>query len=82
MVSLTDIPATNPLTGRDVSISGASMTFGGGVMVYPSQAFAIDLGLNVNSGQFTTLTVDNTSQTGFDVDATSTRINVGVAWWP
>lgn len=82
VVSLTDIPASNPLTGRDVSISGTSVTFGGGVMIYPSQAFAVDLSVAVNGGQFTTLTVDNTSQTGFGVDATSTRINVGFAWWP
>lgn len=82
VVSLTDIPAANPLSGRDVSISGTSVSFGGGVMIYPSQAFAVDLGVAVNGGQFTTLTVDNTSQTGFAVDATSTRINVGFAWWP
>lgn len=81
-VSLSDIPAGNPLSGREVSISGTSLTFGGGVMIYPSQAFAVDLSVAVNGGQFTTLTVDNTSQTGFDIDSTSTRINVGFAWWP
>lgn len=82
VVSLSDIPAGNPLSGSEVSLSGTSLTFGGGVMIYPSQAFAVDLGVAVNGGQFTTITVDNTSQTGFDLDSTSTRFNVGFAWWP
>ncbi len=82
VVSLTDIPASNPISGQDVSISGGALTIGGGVMLYPSESFAVDIGMLFSGGEFTTLRVGGTSQSGFDVDASSSRFNLGVAWWP
>jgi hypothetical protein len=80
-VSVTD-PVVNGVERNDVTFSGAGLSFGGGVDIYFSESFALDLQLLWTGGEFTTLTVDNVSVTGFDVDATSTRFNVGLAWWP
>lgn len=82
IVSVSDIPATSPLSGNDVSFSGGSLTLGGGVMLYVNETLAFDLGLLFGGGKFTEITVDNTTQTGFDIDAQSRRFNLGVAWWP
>ncbi len=82
VVSVSDIPVTSPLSGNDVSFSGGSLTLGGGVMLYVSETLAFDLGLLFGGGKFTEITVDNTTQTGFDIDAQSRRFNLGVAWWP
>lgn len=78
-VSISDIGGN---TGVDGSISGGAFTFGGGIMIYPSQGFAIDISALASAGQFTTLTVGGTSQAGFDIDASSTRFSAGIAWWP
>jgi Outer membrane protein beta-barrel domain len=82
VVSITDIPLANPASGEDVSISGGSFSLGGGFMLYPSESLAFDIGVISTGGQFTTLTVGSTSQSGFDVDANSSRFNLGVVWWP
>lgn len=51
-------------------------------MLYVNETLAFDLGLLFGGGKFTEITVDNTTQTGFDIDAQSRRFNLGVAWWP
>ena len=78
-VSISDIGGN---VGTDGSISGGGFTFGGGIMIYPSQAFAVDISALFTQGQYTTLTIGGTSQTGFDVDSSSNRFAVGIAWWP
>lgn len=78
-VSISDIGGN---TGTEGSISGGGFTLGGGIMIYPSQAFAVDISALFTQGQYTTLTVGGTSQTGFDVDSSSNRFSVGIAWWP
>lgn len=78
-VSIADIGGN---TGTEGSISGGGFTLGGGIMIYPSQAFAVDISALFTQGQYTTLTVGGTSQTGFDVDSSSNRLSVGIAWWP
>jgi hypothetical protein len=81
-VSVTDIPAASPISGQDVSLSGGSLTFGGGFMLYAAESFAFDIGALFSGGNFTTLTVDGLSESGFDVKASSSRFNLGVVWWP
>lgn len=82
VVSVSDIPASNPLSGEDVSLSGGAFTFGGGLMLYAKQTLAFDLGLLFSGGEFTDVTVGNTTVTGFDADADSSRFNIGIVWWP
>lgn len=78
-VSISDIGGN---IGTDGSISGGGFTFGGGIMIYPSQGFAVDLSALVTAGQYTTFTVGGTSQAGFDIDSQSNRFLVGIVWWP
>ena len=80
-VSVQD-PIVDNVQREEVEISGGGLTLGGGVDIYFAETFALDLQLLWTGGEFNTLRVDNVSATGFDVDATSARFNVGVAWWP
>lgn len=66
----------------EVELSGGGLTLGGGLAVHLSEAFSLDAELLWTGGEFTTLRVDNVSVSGFDVDATSGRFNLGVSWWP
>ena len=69
-------------SASDVSFTGASLTLGGGIDFYFTETFALDLALLWSSGKFDTLHVGNASLSGFDIDAKSTRFNIGVVWWP
>lgn len=80
-VSVQD-PIVDNVQRQEVEISGGGLTLGGGVDFYFTQTFALDVQLLWTGGEFNTLRVDNVSATGFDVDATSARFNLGVAWWP
>lgn len=80
-VSVTD-PVFNNNPVEEVTFSGAGVTLGGGVDIYLSESWAIDLQLLWTGGEFTTLRVDNVSVSGLNFEAQSSRFNVGVMWWP
>ena len=75
-------PVVDNIAVNEVSISGAGITVGGGVDFYFSESWALDVQLLWTGGEFTTVRVDNVSVSGLDIDAQSTRFNVGVSWWP
>ena len=81
-VQVTGLPPESALGGDEVEFPGGAFTFGGGVMLYVGQTFAFDLGLLFSGGEFTDIRVGQTTQGGLDVDASSSRFNLGVAWWP
>jgi len=66
----------------EASISGGSFTLGGGLDVYLSESLALDLQLLWSGGEFTRLKVENVTVDGFDLDARSARLNLGLTWWP
>jgi opacity protein-like surface antigen len=66
----------------EVELSGISFSGGGGIAVHLTEAWALDVGLLLTGGEFSTLRVDNVSVSGLDFDASSTRLNLGVRWWP
>ncbi|MEN8374559.1 MAG: outer membrane beta-barrel protein [Gemmatimonadota bacterium] len=66
----------------DTNFNGAAFTVGGGLSVYVKQSFALDAGLRVSGGEFTEVEVGQVSVGGLNIDATSTRLGVGVVWWP
>lgn len=80
-VSVSDAKV-NGSSAKDVSITGSSLSLGGGLDFYFSEHWALDVALLWSGGKFTTLKADNVSVTGFDVDANSSRFNIGVVWWP
>lgn len=67
---------------RDLEISGAGLTAGGGLLVFFHPQWAFDADLKFTAGEFSTIRYGNVSVEGFEIDATSTRFNVGVSWHP
>lgn len=80
-VSVSD-PIVDGTARNEVTLSGAGVTLGGGIDFYFSRTLALDVQLLWTGGEFTTLKIDNVSVSGFDIDADSSRFNVGIAWWP
>ena len=66
----------------DVSFNGGGLSGGGGLSVYLTETLALDLQLMWTGGEFTEIEVGNQSLSGLDIDAQSTRLDLGVVWWP
>jgi opacity protein-like surface antigen len=79
------VSVSNPIVEgtprNELRLEGAGLTFGGGLAFYFAESFALDLALLWTGGEFRTVRVDNVSVGGFDFDANSSRLNLGVAWW-
>jgi opacity protein-like surface antigen len=71
----------NSETG-DLSVSGAGFTFGGGLNYHVSPRFALTTGLRWTVGEFSQVKFNNVSVDGLEVDATTTRFNLGFVWYP
>lgn len=67
---------------RDLELSGAGLTAGGGLLVFFRPQWAFDADLKFTAGEFSTIRYGNVSVEGLEIDATSTRFNVGVSWHP
>lgn len=75
------IVAGNPET--DVSVFGGAFSLGGGILFYFSQTWSMDLQVMWSGGEFTQIEVDGvTADLPNAIDAQSTRLNIGVSWWP
>jgi len=66
----------------DVSFLGGSFTLGGGVSLYFNQKLAADLQLQWSSGQFDEVKVNDVTVSDLNIDAKTTRFNIGLSWWP
>jgi hypothetical protein len=66
----------------DVGFYGGAFTLGGGILFYFNQTLALDLQLLWSGGRFTDIRVDNVTVSGLEIDATSSRLNIGIDWWP
>lgn len=74
-------PVVDGTPRGELSLEGAGLTLGGGISFYFVESFALDLALLWTGGEFRTVRVDDVSVGGFDFDARSSRLNLGVAWW-
>jgi hypothetical protein len=69
----------------DVELTGPSYGVGGGLAYYFNPSLALNMGLRLHFGSFNEIKIDNVT---FDLEgdekisATSTRFNIGVAWYP
>lgn len=68
------------LLGAPFSITGAGPTLGGGMAIFLNPSLAIDIGLTWTAGTFTEAEYRGMREE-IDISATSTRFEVGVAWW-
>ena len=66
----------------DLEISGGGLTFGGGLQYYVVPALALGANVRWTVGEFKTVKFNNVSVDGFEIDATTTRINIGLTWRP
>ena len=66
----------------DVGFYGGAFSLGGGIMFYFNETFAADLQLMWSGGEFTEVQVDNVTVEGLEIEATSSRLNIGILWWP
>jgi opacity protein-like surface antigen len=68
----------------DVTIKANSpgVAFGGGVQVFFTPKFALDIGLNDTVGSFSDWTANGVSVPVADLDATSANFRLGVRFWP
>ena len=71
----------NPYTA-DMAMSGPGYTLGGGVQYHLAPNWALGTSLKWTKGEFTSVQVDNVTVDGFELDATSTRFNLGLTWYP
>jgi hypothetical protein len=72
----------NGQPATDVEFFGGTFSLGGGIMFYFNQTLAADLHLLWSGGEFTEIKVNDVTVGGLEIEAQSTRFNVGVSWWP
>lgn len=78
--SVKDVESNGERVG-EISFSGGSFTFGGGLYAFFTRTFALDVGLKFSSGTFNQVDLGSISVNNLDIDATSTRFQIGVVWW-
>jgi hypothetical protein len=66
----------------DVHITGGALSVGGGISFFVTETLAIEMLLKLSGGSFDEIQVGNVTRSGMDVEATSSRLKLGMAWWP
>jgi hypothetical protein len=66
----------------EVSFSGGAASLGGGIAFFLSEKVALETMAKVTGGEFSQVDVGNVSVDGLDIDASSFRFKIGIAWWP
>lgn len=85
-LSLQGAGISDEFEGSEVTVSGGAFGFGGGLEYFFSRSLALDVGLAISKGEFTTATVDGDEVDLDDLDIeegfTTSRFNVGLSWHP
>ncbi|HEX7121411.1 MAG TPA: outer membrane beta-barrel protein [Gemmatimonadaceae bacterium] len=67
----------------ELEVSGGALAFGGGFHYFFNPKWALNVGLNIATGEFNTVRFDNVSISDVvEVDGTTARLNVGITWFP
>lgn len=75
-----DIDGT-PQTG-DIELAGGAVTVGGGFHYFVSPILALGLNLKFSAGDFTEAEVDDVRIEDIEIEAFSTRLNLGITLYP
>ena len=67
---------------HEVSLTGGGFTVGGGIQYYVSPKLALGAMVKFTGGEFDRFKVDNVSVDDLNIDASSTRVNLGLTWYP
>jgi hypothetical protein len=65
-----------------ISLLGGGLTLGGGVVFHFNESLGLDLQLLWTGGTFTELEVGSVTLSDLDIEAQSSRFNIGLSWWP
>lgn len=65
----------------ELEISGSAFTFGGGFLYFFGRRTAFSAQLKFSNGEFNKVRFENVTVDGFDIDANSARLNLGVTWF-
>lgn len=66
----------------ELEFSGGSASIGGGVSYFVGETFALETLVKFTGGTFEQVDVGDISVNNLDIDASSFRFKIGVAWWP
>jgi hypothetical protein len=66
----------------ELNFSGGAGSLGGGISFFPIEKLAIETLVKFTGGTFERVDVGNVSVNGLDIEASSFRFKIGVAWWP
>jgi hypothetical protein len=80
-VSVEDIPM-NGDSVRELSFSGGAASLGGGLSFFATEKLAIETLVKFTGGTFEQIDVGNVSVRNLDIEASSFRFKIGLAWWP
>jgi hypothetical protein len=81
-VSVTDGEINNVAQAEEISLVGGGITLGGGIIFYFNETLGLDLQLAWTGGRFTDIEVGSVTVSDLEIDAQSTRFNIGISWWP
>lgn len=80
-VRLEDATVDGDSVGQ-LNFSGGALSLGGGVGFFVSEKLAIETLVKFSGGTFEQVDVGNVSVNNLDIEASSFRFKVGLAWWP
>lgn len=81
--AITGVGLGDEAEGIELLIGGAGFTLGGGVQYFFTRSLALDAGLNVTTGSFTTYEVDGEEENLEEgVGFNHGRLQLGVTWHP
>ena len=77
------VGAEYSVQGEEVELEGAGISFGGGLNYFFNRRVALDLGFRFTTGEFGTAKIANREvETGDGVGFNTTRLNLGLAFYP
>lgn len=65
-----------------VDFNGSAFSLGGGLGIHFTRTLAADVGVVFSNGEFNEIDVGAVAVQNLDLDASSFRFNLGLAWWP
>ena len=66
----------------ELNFSGGAFSLGGGVSFFATEKLALETIMKFSGGTFEQVDVGNLSVNNLDIDASSFRFKIGLAWWP
>jgi hypothetical protein len=66
----------------ELNFSGGAFSLGGGVSFFATEELALETIMKFSGGTFEKVDVGNVSVNNLDIDASSFRFKIGLAWWP